>query len=282
MNLIKWILRKLALSDLAWNLFSPLIRSANFMEAERNAYISSKHRIQQMSPLDNKFLLIFRDRHVLHGPFKGMRYPGFTSSGSTLYPKLMGSYERELHSAIESICKTEYSEIINIGCGEGYYAVGLAMRLPSAKIFAFDTDPEAVSRTQEMARINKVENQLITGSFCTTAFLRDFNFMKKGLIICDCEGYEKSLFDESIDRLTNCDLLIETHDFIDLSISTKLINTFGPSHRVESILSIDDITKAKSYNFPEAVGLDLAERKELYKEGRPTIMEWLFLTANHG
>ena len=32
---------------------------------------------------------------VLHGPFRGMRYPEMRSVGSALFPKILGSYERE-------------------------------------------------------------------------------------------------------------------------------------------------------------------------------------------
>ena len=39
---------------------------------------------------------IFSEQIVLNGIFRGMTYPNFISVGSTLFPKLLGSYEKEL------------------------------------------------------------------------------------------------------------------------------------------------------------------------------------------
>ena len=74
---------------------------------------------------------------VLYGPFKGMTYPDSTSIGSVWLPKMLGIYESELHDILEEICSKNYSTIINIGAGEGYYAVGLALRIPTSMIYAF-------------------------------------------------------------------------------------------------------------------------------------------------
>src|ERR1044072_5114497 len=76
---------------------------------------------------------------VQEGPFKNMVYVP-KSVGSTLVPKLLGSYESELHSTLEEIIDRNYQKIIDIGCAEGYYAVGLALKNPKTKIHAFDTD----------------------------------------------------------------------------------------------------------------------------------------------
>jgi len=40
--------------------------------------------------------------------------------------KLLGFYEQPLQPYIEQVIQTGYPTIINIGCAEGYYAVGLA------------------------------------------------------------------------------------------------------------------------------------------------------------
>ena len=64
--------------------------------------------------------------------------------------------------------------------------------------------------------------------------------------MCDCEGYEKQLFDEpTVRAMAAHDLLIETHDFIDIEISTTLQRMFEPSHHVQCFTSIDDIQKGK-------------------------------------
>src|SRR5262245_4204461 len=75
---------------------------------------------------------------VPYGPFLGLRCIN-ASTGSTIVPRLLGSYEAELHDTIEKLAGRDYRRVVNIGCGEGYYAVGLARRLPSARVFALDT-----------------------------------------------------------------------------------------------------------------------------------------------
>jgi hypothetical protein len=43
--------------------------------------------------------------------------------GSALAPKLIGSYEAELHPIFDRIFRKPYKRVIDIGCAEGYYAV---------------------------------------------------------------------------------------------------------------------------------------------------------------
>ena len=62
---------------------------------------------------------------------------------SSCVPKLIGSYEEEVHPIIEEIIRRRYSIVVNIGCAEGYYAVGFALRIPDAIVYAFDVDTTA-------------------------------------------------------------------------------------------------------------------------------------------
>lgn len=43
---------------------------------------------------------VFPDLIVKHGPFKGMKYPAVKSVGSSLFPKLLGCYEKEIQGII--------------------------------------------------------------------------------------------------------------------------------------------------------------------------------------
>jgi hypothetical protein len=211
-----------------------------------------------------------------------MKYPSLSSVGSTLYPKLIGSYERELHQTIGGLLSENYTDIIDIGCAEGYYAVGLGLKFTGANIYAYDTDRDARDLCAQMAKVNGIENRVTIEGACTAKDLANFKFAGKGLIVCDCEGYESFLFDENnISNLSGCDLVIETHDFIDLNISTNLVKLFSDTHTIQAIKSIDDIEKAKTYVYEETKELSLEERKALFREWRPSIMEWLVCTPKH-
>lgn len=51
---------------------------------------------------------------VQTGPFEGMAYES-RSAGSAYYPKLLGSYEAELHELIETVAGRHYDDVINTG-----------------------------------------------------------------------------------------------------------------------------------------------------------------------
>ena len=73
----------------------------------------------------------------------------------------------------------------------------------------------------------------------------------------------------------NCDLIIETHDFLNIEISGNLKKLFSKTHDVESIFSIDDIHKAQNYHYTELSDKTLENRKRILSEKRPSIMEWV-------
>jgi len=262
-------------NDIVW-----IILSATIIKFSR--YAEWARRIGE--PVSEKESFTIKDISpkliVKHGVFKGMKYPEEKSIGSSLIPKLLGSYEKEIESALEQVCSREYTEIVDIGCAEGYYAVGLAMRINSAKVFAFDTDDEAIRLCNRMARLNGVSERVLTGSFCDAATLQSIPYTKKALIISDCEGYEKELFTkESVSALSAHDLIIETHDFIDIEISSYIRELFEETHTIEVYQSIDDIKKAQTYEYEELDGFDLAQRKIILAEWRPAIMEWFYMKS---
>jgi SAM-dependent methyltransferase len=264
------IFGRLAASDALYGLLDRAARRAAFLRARDG---EARERIDAATVRLHEALL------VRHGPFAGMKYPEAASVGSQLAPKLLGSYERELTSRIESICAQPVTEIVDVGCAEGYYAVGLAMRISAARVWAFDTDPRAIDLCHRMAELNGVRDRLTLGGFCSPETIASLPLTTRPLIISDCEGYEAKLFTDSLmPTLQRCELLIETHDFLDLTISSGLRERFAATHHVDVIASVDDNKKAQTYDFPELTGCDLPTRRAILAEQRPAIMEWLHLT----
>jgi precorrin-6B methylase 2 len=211
---------------------------------------------------------------VRNGPFKGMRYPEKIAFGSAFYPKILGSYEREISEAITYVISHSYSSIVDIGCAEGYYAVGLGMK-SNSKVFAFDTNADALEVCREMGRINGVDVNI--GGFCDKNTLLSMELGSHALIFCDCEGYEIELIDQKLaENLRQHDFLVETHDFVQIEITSSIIDALSRTHACQVFESIDDIVKAYKYDFPELVSFNLAERKNILEEGRPKIMRWVF------
>src|SRR6266851_9749367 len=103
---------------------------------------------------------------VQSGPFEGMRYlPELLTSKKAiryaLLPKILGCYESQLHDVLRQVSGRNYHKVVNIGCAEGYYAVGLSLLLPDACVFAFDIDQDARFLCQGMARLNAVQDRVV-------------------------------------------------------------------------------------------------------------------------
>ncbi|MDB4161169.1 50S ribosomal protein L11 methyltransferase [Bacteroidia bacterium] len=263
-------LKQLAKNDVFWFLIKPLVSAARVIYNSREDTPSAKR------PKNLDHPSIFSSLTVLNGPFKGMKYPNMTSKGSTLYPKLLGSYESELHGILHEFKQIKYSQILDIGCAEGYFAVGMALQFQCDKLYAYDLDKTAIEACKEMAKLNGVASKIETNLGIDAVALASFRFTGKSLILCDCEGFEKELFSkENIQNLAQCDLIIETHDLFDIEISTYLIHLFSKTHTVETILSTDDIIKALDSSHIELANMSLGQKKNILAEERPAIMKWL-------
>ena len=269
-RVIRSFIRILLQNKFTWFFIKPLIGIANYIQCQRDRVASNRLATEQ------RIMEALGEPVVKNGPFKGMIYPDF------LYPnnfaKIIGSYEKEISDIIESLCHRQFTEILNIGCGEGYYAIGFARRIENATIIAYDSREIARRHCGEMARLNQVDKKIrILGSF-TKDSLSNMNLEGRVLILCDCEGGEKEIFTlENASRLRSCELLIEIHDFIDICISGYIRDLFSETHDILAIQSTDDIYKARNYHFRETDHLDLHLKKLVFEEHRPAPMEWFYI-----
>jgi len=220
------------------------------------------------------------EKKVVSGPFAGMVYPEHSAFGSSFPPKLIGSYEHELHAVIEPLLSNKYSKIIDIGCAEGYYAVGFALRFPLSEVLAFDPSPCARSLCCDMARINGVAKRVQPEGFCDPATLTKLTKGETCLILCDCEGYEEWLFPQFIiPSLGHSTLIIETHDFVSPTITKQLKDGFLDSHVCTEIVPGDPEARLEKFRatLSSATSKDWLIR-HLLDEGRPLTQCWLIFT----
>lgn len=172
--------------------------------------------------------------NVWGGPFAGMSFLPRTTDGP-LMPKLLGCYEAELHPHVRATEARGYEAILNIGCAEGYYGVGLARLLPGVEIHAFDTDPAAQAACRRLAEINGVAARVrVDGTFSG----EDFEAFRgrRCLVVCDIEGAETALLDpERYPALTEFDVIVELHELLDPGISGRITGRFAPSHSIELV-----------------------------------------------
>jgi hypothetical protein len=211
---------------------------------------------------------------VLAGPFQGLRYLG--ASGSGLLPKLAGCYELELQPAVEESLLRDYERVVNIGSGEGYYAVGYARRLPAATVHAFDDDPLARQRLRRLARRNGVRSRIRIGGRCGWDDLARI-LRGRCVVICDCEGCELGLLDpDRVSALRTSDLLVELHDFLDPTISRTIESRFAATHAITFVAAGDrDVVLGGDLLAPFTPG----QRAAIVEEGRPPGMHWAWARA---
>ncbi len=264
-------------------MYKPLMRFADSLlyplYANRAASHILRHLANKAKHIQEKKICreIAHDGCVMAGFFKGLKYAIPESAGSSLIPKLAGTYEDELAPVFEKIAGKSYSEIVDIGSAEGFYAIGLARKYPVAKVFAYDNDPHARFLCQKNAQANCVENTVSISTFIDAAMLANFPFGKKGLIICDCEGFEAKLFTAaSVPNLKKCDLIIELHDPYDKSISPSLLPLFRESH---TITIIDSIPRKKVVDYNHLTQFKSILADEMLDERGGLLMQWVFLES---
>ena len=193
-----------------------------------------RHLAKWRSELISNTLAERSGTKVLSGPFKGMEYPVRASEGSRS-ARLLGAYEAGLAPVIEEIVTRAYPVVIDVGSAEGYYAVGLARRLPRARVLARDANPRAQALCAALAAANGVADRVEIGGLMGHA---DFDLCsaQKTLVVCDIEGAEAELLDPvRAPGLRAADILVEAHDCMHHGLSHVLVERFKATHRIRVI-----------------------------------------------
>jgi hypothetical protein len=214
---------------------------------------------------------------VYSGPFKGMRYIN-QSNGSELLPKVIGVYEFSIQHIFEHVVNSDYKNVIDIGCAEGYYAVGLAYRFSSinkkCKVFAFDINNEALNNLNQLALINNVSDNVISGTYFDPSMFK--NFDHKSFVICDIEGSEIDMLNpQTQEALKYMDILVEVHDGGEKSnkIKSVLYNRFSQTHSIEFFKYV--LAPGKLFG-----NISLKKQARLLDEKRRFGLEWMFMRSN--
>lgn len=214
------------------------------------------------------------DGVVAAGPFAGMRMVENASEGCYL-PKLLGGYESALAPYFHAMAAAPPDVILNIGCAEGYYAVGLARLMPSARVLAHDIDTNALRLCGQMAELNGVADRITLGGQVDGAVFAALAGQKV-LVVCDIEGAEADLLaPDAVPALRGFTLVVEAHDEPDAPpVSDLLERRFAASHMVERATSL-----RRPIDLPaECLGLSEIDQLLLVWEGRGVPTPWLVMT----
>ena len=233
-----------------------------------------RHLKQQVSMAINK--LYKEEIYVLNGPFRGMKYLS-TSNGSQLLPKLIGSYEEPIHNWIFNIINNPiYSVIVDVGCAEGYYAVGFARSQHRPQIFAFDIDNSALVNAKKLSVINGLSESIKFYNKFEFKALKNIlndNPNQKVLIFMDIEGDERNFLDTTkYPLIKECDILVELHDCFYPGLTQKINSFFSQTHNIEIVKDYPWREGVYSFNSKD---FSSEETLFLFNENRPNGMSWM-------
>ena len=219
-------------------------------------------------------------KRVVGGPFRGMLLPD-SRFGMTLR-FLLGTYELELHGVIERLVTTGLHTVIECGGGQGYYAVGFALRCPEAQVIAFETVPNRQQDIAAAAQLNGVGDRVAVRGGCDAETLRNClaSAREPLLVFADMDGAELEVFRaETVACLSHATVLIETHDDLVPGTSNQLLTRFAATHRVHVYLpqhrTRHDLPREVTSGVWRAISQLVVW---LVKEYRPSPQRWLLFT----
>ena len=243
------------------------------LKRRHESWSTSRYRAV-VDPAAREFVLRYGTR-VLHGPLRGLEYSVADGGpwSNDVVAKLTGSYECELHPALEEWIAAQPSHVVDVGCAEGFYAVGLARVMRATTVHAFDVDERARAACAAVARANHVDDRVRIAGLCDAGDLRALPVTGVALL-ADCEGCERTLLDPALAPvLRGWPMIVELHEFLDPGIEARLRERFGPSHDIELV--------AESPRDPGAVAelgfLSPRVRARVLDERRPAPMRWAVL-----
>jgi hypothetical protein len=176
--------------------------------------------------------IVARDGPVVQaGPFAGMRLGQHSAEGCHA-PKLLGCCEQALHPHFERFIARGFDAVLNIGCAEGYYAIGMARRMPNTRIFAHDLNEGAQRACHALAEANGVADRITIGGLVRGEdFARFTGLDTLGLV--DIEGGEEALLDPvAFPALQHMTLIVECHEERRRGMTELLTARFQPTHEV--------------------------------------------------
>ena len=268
------------MSELSDSVINQILSVVNEQNADPNTKLNNGLRLlaKWRSLLIQNTLLEKNGVRVLQGPLKGLNFVEQSSEGCHV-AKLLGCYEQPLQPYLTRAINRNYETLINIGCAEGYYAVGLAVAMRNTNSLAFDTDKKAQKSCSELAKRNDVADRVKIGEQFN---IEDFANYKShnALILCDIEGVEKDLLDPiKAPALANLDIIVESHECLVGGITEDLINRFSTTHNIERV---DDTGERSLEGAPEWFA-NLAHLDQLLAtwEWRSGPTPWLIMDAKN-
>lgn len=241
-----------------------------FTEAWHNLKHWSLKRREELLPI----ILERTNNVVQHGPFEGMvMVPECAWGDGDHMAKLIGTYESELYECAETHIKSSPSVIINIGCAEGFWAIGLAKRT-GAPVILVDINPELIAIAKKNAEANGVTVLKTSVTYSPSELEQDLSSAHNPIVVSDCEGAEELYIDPAaVPSLSKTRIIVETHDCIKEGLAELLAVRCQESHAIEVVFQGSKNPYVDPIN-------DFGDEDKwvIVNENRPSTMIWLSMT----
>jgi SAM-dependent methyltransferase len=213
---------------------------------------------------------------IAAGPFRGLHYPE-QAHGSTLAPKLLGTYEKEIQADLMALVAGART-FLNIGCAEGYYTTGLAARADRLQVVGVDVDQRALQAAIASAQVNGVNQQCRFTADLQTAI----GWLERlDLVLIDVDGAELDvlarLFTASKEQaLSKATLIIETDFHADQHSNRSEIIASLVEHGFQIQAERKQSIHNRFSDFPDLnLPRNFFDQCLLGLEGRPGDQSWL-------
>ncbi|MCB1972231.1 MAG: FkbM family methyltransferase [Geminicoccaceae bacterium] len=214
---------------------------------------------------------------VRYGPLRGMVLPeGAWWSMHDRAAMVLGLYERDVLEELVRALRRR-SLFIDIGAGDGYFAVGLLATGHALSCLCFEASMEGRAVIAECARANGVTERIRIDGAADRRTLIDIEdrILADSVVLIDIEGEEFELLDDiALERLREAVVVVELHDHR---------HDFDTSHRRDlhdraaRHFEISEIPHRgrNPAQFPELDHLPENDRWLACSEGRSAKMTWL-------
>ena len=214
---------------------------------------------------------------VQSGHYKSMKLTNkFFWSESDYCSKILGLYEQEVQNEIHKI---NCNNLINLGGGEGYHALGQLISGSKKQSIIFESNDIGKEIIIENAKINNLSESIKVFGKADKNFLDNIAIknldLNDSVFLIDIEGDEfRILNDKNIQIIKESHLVIELHQNSILEKNeneTKFLNLLNKYFLIKVITTTNrDLSK-----FQFLAPYSDIDRWIMVTEGRPNLMNWL-------
>lgn len=237
-------LNELQSEDRDQSILKPAMPSSFFKHLYRNIVPKRIKRIFHpiLHPLltlvESEIRRCTRDE-IFSGPFARMKIGGVSLSPGMK----LGVYELELHEALSVLRQRRFTQIIDIGAAEGYYANGVLLWHSDSEVTAYEANSIWHNSIISIARENSFESRIRILGECSLEILEQKlksigSAIEETLLIVDVEGFEKTLLDPKlVPQLTQAVVVVEVHDNFVPECARTIRERFDETHTIQSFSS---------------------------------------------